>query len=275
MSKARGIPDAPPGKFILVLDQLGADGTFAVMHQLQCAIRSRKRSVCFVGFRYPLTHYLAVAKKMGMDLAKASAANKFTFVDCLSSTPGWADCVSITDVSQGGCNPSNGLPVTRVGLEGKQPFKELYRVMHEASVKRGAQGTLFILDDLSPLFNATSANESSLLMFMHYCRTLCRDGDERNTVVALMHSDDVWADSTVTSLAHMADLCIRVDPLPSGYSRDVHGTVNVSSSSGLGQERGNPDTSAKRGEGGSENGTMQFLVTDSGGRTRGTHVRGF
>ena len=90
-----------------------------------------------------------------------------------------------------------------------------------------------------------------------------------------MHSDDVWADSTVTSLAHMADLCIRVEPLPSGYSRDVHGTVNVSSSSGLGQERGTPDTSANRDVGGSENGTMQFLVTDSGGRTRGTHVRGF
>ena len=137
--------ELPFGKFLLAQDSAQVEGHFLVHHVVDSFLQAGE-AVCVVGLARSLSHYTAVSKKMGHNLASAKHKEQFFFVDRLSESSSLA-------------------PWTAADLQA------IYREF-QATLTRTDKSICFVIDDLTMLVDLCE-RRSDVITFLRYCRTLC------------------------------------------------------------------------------------------------------
>ncbi|KAJ0401482.1 hypothetical protein ATCC90586_010459 [Pythium insidiosum] len=196
---------APRGQFVVMQDRIEASGAFLVHHFLALFLKAGHR-VCFLNLANPIEHYAAVGRKLGVNLTTCIDKRTLRVIDGFRS-----DVQSLSDL-----------------------LAQLREQLDEATAA-GAPFSI-VIDDLNTL--QWQFDRQTLVRFLRSCRALSGATGEANVV--LLHHADAEAGSirTATSvdgltalqspqLMDMATVALRVAPLPSGYCKDVHGTLTV------------------------------------------------
>ncbi|GLD92266.1 hypothetical protein PINS_up000799 [Pythium insidiosum] len=193
---------APRGQFVVLQDRIDASGAFLVHHFVALFLKAGHR-VCFLNLANSIEHYTAVGRKLGVNFSTLRDKKMLHVIDGFR-----------TDVSS--------LP----------ELLDQFREQLDGASASGVPLSI-IIDDLNCL--QWQADRSTLVRFLRCCRALT--GDMREANVVLLHHADAEASpisSTVDGLAalspqlmDMATVSLRVAPLPSGYCKDVHGTITV------------------------------------------------
>ena len=92
-----------------------------------------------------------------------------------------------------------------------------------------AKKTILLIDDLS-IFVSLGYMEADVTIFCHYLRSLLRCSQNGLSIATLIHCSstlDIENDSLVHDAEYHSDATIFVQPLQTGYSRDVSGEVGI------------------------------------------------
>ncbi|KAF1332769.1 Elongator complex protein 6, partial [Globisporangium splendens] len=220
---------APRGELVLISDAVESSGAFLVHHFVALFLKAGHR-VCFLNFANSKAHYAAVGRKLvrcnsfafdndGVNFASMEAANTLRVMDGFSAAVA-PPFTSLLDL-----------------------FHATARFAKESQQQEDKRQTpvSIVIDDLSSLKWQFGADK--VLAFVRCCKTLTHAENGRVNVVVLSHADtdsSSFSPSPLTSrslnaaLLDMSSVVFSVAPLPSGYSKDVHGTLTVQQqSSGL------------------------------------------
>uniref|UniRef100_H3CES4 Elongator complex protein 6 n=1 Tax=Tetraodon nigroviridis TaxID=99883 RepID=H3CES4_TETNG len=217
------------GEFILVSDRQG-DASFLLHHFLSFYLRARCR-VLFLGLVQTLNHYSSVSQRLGVSLAQAKDKGQLVFLE------GLQESLSVL-IPQGPRAASGAMDFLRDPAAG---LRSLYECV--GSRLSGGPGgdvgetwgpPVVLVDDLSVLLSL-GVSAGAVLDFSHYCRatvcsrlrgnvvmlTRCDGGEEED------EGDDEGPENLVRGLTHQCSLALRVQGLPTGFCRDIHGQVEV------------------------------------------------
>ena len=108
-------------------------------------------------------------------------------------------------------------------LQQANPFKLFYQQLQQnVEHRKTPNGFCIIIDSLNTLLNY-SKNVYEVLDFLHYVRLLIEENEECSLVV-LLHEDD--EEQVLKAIAHLSSVIISVEPLETGYSKDITGQVS-------------------------------------------------
>eukprot|EP00112_Aurelia_sp_Birch-Aquarium-sp1_P019741 Seg4947.2 transcript_id=Seg4947.2/GoldUCD/mRNA.D3Y31 product="hypothetical protein" protein_id=Seg4947.2/GoldUCD/D3Y31 len=227
------VEDLSQGEFILIEDNQ-TDGSF-LLHHFIAAYLKAGANICLVGFSQTLVHYASIGKKLGLNLNAARENNQLTFIDGMSL---FLECLEDQD-------PSG---------ETNQPI-DLKRFHQTLKSTVSDKVTLLIFDDITSLVNSGVSAET-VADFMHYCYSMAVSPNNKLCLLALMHCDlDIDDEATIflrNQLKYHVTISINVKGLTTGYSRDVHGQVEV--------KRRDPQGSNTQ----TETKIMQYKLNDKG-----------
>ncbi|TYZ67224.1 hypothetical protein PybrP1_005561 [[Pythium] brassicae (nom. inval.)] len=203
---------APRGEFVVVTDAVESSGAFLMHHLLALFLKAGHR-VCFVHFASSREHYAAVARKLGVNFSTSEAAGALHLINCFASPP--STLLELFDA---------------------------IAAVAEADSSKEPTPVSVVIDDLSALKWEFGADK--VLAFARCCKTLTHASNGCANVVMLSHADTEASGATAASsqlsqstssksplksmnpvLRDIASVIFSVAPLPSGYSKDVHGTL--------------------------------------------------
>jgi len=206
------VEDLSKGEFILLEDNQ-TDGSFMLHHFISLFIKGNA-SVCLVGFAQTMVHYSTIGKKLGLNLMSSIENNQLKFIDGMNL---FQECLET------GNTPSDEMDP----IDLRRLYTEIKTTLESFS---GSKPLLLVLDDVSLLLNC-GVNKNSLANFMHYCYALTKTTEKKLCLLSLVHCDtDVDDEDAVClrdSLAYRMTIHIHVKGLETGYSRDVHGRIEV------------------------------------------------
>ncbi|TMW65522.1 hypothetical protein Poli38472_008164 [Pythium oligandrum] len=189
---------APRGEFVVVQDRVETPGAFLVHHFLALFLKAGHR-VCFLNFTQSKEHYAAVGRKLGVNFTSSIEKKTLRVIDCF-----------------------NDAPIESLASLFQQIREEIDGVTEPVSI---------ILDDLSTL--KWQFGRQQLVHFLRCCRTLTNPTQTNANVVILSHADSESSsqpqstESLSPFLGEISSVLLQVAPLPSGYFKDVHGTITV------------------------------------------------
>ncbi|KAG1697292.1 hypothetical protein DVH05_016576 [Phytophthora capsici] len=188
---------APRGQLVLLQDCVEANGAFLVHHFTSLFLKAGHR-VCFVASVNAIEHYAAVGRKLGVNFAACETKKQLKVVN-------WTE------------------------METKEAdWTRLFEELQSFTQEEQDAGVSIIVDDISPF--KWRFGDTAMLDFVRCCKTLTHEKNGTANVVLLAHSDTDLAISRPLSptLADMATVVLSTKPLATGYSKDVHGTLEVS-----------------------------------------------
>ncbi|OQR87099.1 angiotonin transactivated protein 1 isoform 2 [Achlya hypogyna] len=207
-----GFAAVPQRKVLLVNDVVEASGAFLVHHLTSTAVKSDLR-VCTVALANSLEQYTSIGRKMGANVPAAIAKKKWLHIDGFSRPYDWcAPAPSEESFSMGSSN---------VGGDLRSLFLRI-RTFVEASTER----CLIVVDDLTCISGQFGADEA--MIFVRYCRHLAFQNN--STLLLLLHGDVACegnAISLIPAVTDVASAVFTVRGLDSGYCKDIHGSVTV------------------------------------------------
>lgn len=192
----------PRDEVLLVFDE-GSDSGFFTHHFISCFLKQRL-PVCLISTSQTFNHYAQVGTKIGANLEKALNDGIIHHIDLMSM-------------------------YLKHYLE---PNNEGWSVLHVyETVKEGVSmllkssaSALVIIDDVSVLSSLFSP--SDVKHFLHHLRLLSKSMEF--SVALTMPTFGHKQTSIVQNFAtHHADTILRVRPLQTGYSKDVHGQLEI------------------------------------------------
>ncbi|KAJ3046848.1 Elongator subunit elp6 [Rhizophlyctis rosea] len=208
---------SPHSRFILLTDELSADGSFLIHHFIGRQLKKdvTQSRVLLVGLAQSQDHYLNVGKKLGYNLTTSSRASTFHFLDPLS--------------------PTIPVPSHTTDPKASQTFvQSLYKTIATKLLDtRATEGYAIswslIFDDISLLLYSGIAVQD-VLWLVGACRALIIN--LRGHLVVLSHADvttteDVEQTALNRSLGHMSDYMLEVRSLESGVTHGVTGQLSL------------------------------------------------
>jgi len=233
------------GSFVLIADALQADGSFLLHHYILSYLKGGGR-VVLVGLEQSFFHYFSVARKMGVNLNSEIQLGNFVFVNALSSP--YSDYTSTPPSTSSISAPSSGSEFTfqDASLESlKALYRRLSLLCHGEDTGVGLQGsnsvssstnrkTLLSVDGISILCNVFSHFE--VAQFLIQCHSLVQQLQPESALAVLVHDDIASSTNEFTYGASLwtkisqlsgADLILKTSPLETGYSKEVHGQLNI------------------------------------------------
>jgi hypothetical protein len=191
------------------------------------------KGVTLVSLNHTYIHYHTIELKLNVNLQKEGENGNFRFIDALQGlTSSFIGDFEHEDTllyasplvsRQDKARPtyiSVWKPTTQTATLSEDLFEQI--------TKDGVPDCL-IIDYLNPLLYTHEDAEASIYKTIQKLYQLTRDGP--TTVVVAMHgcSTDVTSmeQRLANSAEHLADVVFRVSGLPTGYSKDVHGQVEV------------------------------------------------
>ncbi|EFJ20718.1 hypothetical protein SELMODRAFT_417995 [Selaginella moellendorffii] len=196
---------------VLIKDSVAASGGF-VLHWLLKALVARAAAssdgsrVVFVALGAPFPHYARIARKQGCNLVSCMEKGQLAFIDLFSDPGTWKySCTAPQD--------------------GENPLFLLFKRIKEA-VKHTSGMIYIFIDDVALLEVIVQGSRNRVLDFLHYCRALACGKQKGCSVVMLLHEDIYAEDESlafVLELEHSSNVTVRVEPLSTGHSSDVHG----------------------------------------------------
>ncbi|KAM9783310.1 elongator complex protein 6 [Neosynchiropus ocellatus] len=219
--------DVTQGQFILLSDRR-SDASFLVHHFLSFYIRGRCR-VCFLGLVQSFSHYSAVCQRLGVNLSQAREKGQLTFLEGLN------EALTVLSPSEGqtGSGSLDFLQSPSLGLRGL--FRFIRSSLSGPGASDGEWGPpVLLVDDLSVLLGL-GVDVAALLDFSHYCKASICSQLQGNVVMLARcdgqeedYGDDEDSERLLRGLTHQCGLSIKVQGLPTGYCRDIHGQMQVS-----------------------------------------------
>uniref|UniRef100_A0A0E9WZW6 Elongator complex protein 6 n=1 Tax=Anguilla anguilla TaxID=7936 RepID=A0A0E9WZW6_ANGAN len=89
---------------------------------------------------------------------------------------------------------------------------------------------VLIVDDLT-VFLSLGVRVGAVLDFTHYCRVFVCSKLQGNVVMLIRgeeeEGDEEGSELLLKGLTHQCSLALRVEGLPTGYCRDIHGQMEV------------------------------------------------
>ncbi|EFJ32702.1 hypothetical protein SELMODRAFT_407752 [Selaginella moellendorffii] len=196
---------------VLIKDSVAASGGF-VLHWLLKALVARAAAssdgsrVVFVALGAPFPHYARIARKQGCNLISCMEKGQLAFIDLFSDPGTWKySCTAPQD--------------------GENPLFLLFKRIKEA-VKHTSGMIYIFIDDVALLEVIVQGSRNRVLDFLHYCRALACGKQKGCSIVMLLHEDIYAEDESlafVLELEHSSNVTVRVEPLSTGHSSDVHG----------------------------------------------------
>ncbi len=181
------------GHTLLLEDDAGCDASWLLHHALVQHLEQGDGAVVLVAAAHALSHYAAVARKLGVNLADAASAGRFAFVDALRD----ADAA-----------PASLLAVVD---------------QHAAGQRTAGRQPLLLLDDTLPC--ALHHGEAAAATLVRALARRRRDGALAACVV-LAHTDAARP-RHVAALRHLADRVLRCVSLDTGATAGVHAQLVV------------------------------------------------
>ncbi|KAI8591579.1 hypothetical protein BDZ88DRAFT_487486 [Geranomyces variabilis] len=208
---------------VVVTDQVGAEGGFVLNHFIHRHLRLEEQGwiVVLVGLAQTWEHYLAVGKKLGLNIALSQQKGRLVFLDALTHL---ATGTGPFAVNEG----ATGAPKAASPLQGLlASITTAYQACPSSSA---AKKLCLVLDDISAL-QSCGLPTKDVLAFAAGCRELVHE--ENGCLVLLAHGDSVAAgvdddDGSgviCRSLIHSATHVLHVAALESGLTQGVDGQV--------------------------------------------------
>ncbi|OVA18207.1 Uncharacterized protein family UPF0405 [Macleaya cordata] len=207
------VSSPPPGRVILIEDQVETSGAFVLHHLIKRALSLDSSGVViFVSLSQPFSHYERILRKLGCNLVAHRENGRFIFFDMLK--------LECPDGDEG--------DVIGGGLV------DLYRKIQKA-VEVGSSALpehkrciTIMIDDISLLEVAANGSSPYVLDFLHYCHSLT---SENGCSLVILNHDDIYSSMmgpTLTlQMEYLADIVIKAEPLVTGLATDVHGQLTV------------------------------------------------
>ena len=221
------------GQGILITEE-GTEGTFLIHHMISLYVKGG-HNVCLIAFNQTFNHYNNVAMKMGVNLNTTKDNGCFVFVEGLKAL---GSCLlgQCTKESNHKCAIPAVVPSLQVfnSSDKEMCIKSLYETieMNYKSLRNWQTiPTLVLIDDLSILIQL-GISPLNVVWFMKYLRnlTVCHP-ESFGCLASFVHRDAEVEDDdinfVVKNLQHNCDIHLQVLGLPTGYSREVHGQLQV------------------------------------------------
>lgn len=215
----------PKRKFVLISDCQN-DGSFLIHHFLALYLKGGFK-VFFVALGQSFSHYNNVAQKLGTSLSSACDSGQVTFLDGLKLVSD-----SLKDDSEEGNNADDVNPFKNLRSQ-TFTLQPLYKRI-KSFLGKETKPCLLLIDDLTALLSI-GIHVQDIVNFIHYCSTLMcyppsmLDG----CLVTLVHNDsDVDDEESLLlwkQLCYVAHMELHVRGLSSGYFKDVHGQLTITS----------------------------------------------
>ncbi|KAL9961410.1 hypothetical protein ACROYT_G030343 [Oculina patagonica] len=215
----------PKRKFLLISDSQN-DGSFLIHHFLAMYMKGGFR-VLFVALVQSFSHYNNVAQKLGANLSSACESGQVTFLDGLKLVSDSLDDDSREGNDADDTNPFRNLRDQTFTLQ------SLYNRI-KTSLGNETKPCLLLIDDLTALLSI-GVQVQDVINFMHYCSALmCYSPTTLDgCLVTLVHNDsDVDDEESLLlwkQLCYVAHMELHVEGLSSGYCKDVHGQLTITS----------------------------------------------
>jgi hypothetical protein len=183
------------------------DGSFLIHHLLSYCIK-REHQTLFLTIAQTLSHYKSIQVKLGNStkLTKLIEKNVITHVDCLKFSNNF-----LNDTT----NDENFF-LNQLLNEVNQQFLKCLDYKY------------LIIDDLTTAYLLT--NKKCYKKFYEFIFNI-KNNHPNVKIVLYMQSfdnnDDMNLSHLVKDFAYLADLYFKVDQLATGYSKDIHGQVNI------------------------------------------------
>ncbi|EFC50538.1 predicted protein [Naegleria gruberi] len=221
----------PENQLIYVRDgTTSCDGGFLVHHFLNSFINHGKK-VTLCSFNQSFFHYNTVELKLNINLEKESQEGKFTFIDAQQS---FVDSsVETGDDLLLFSSPlliTKTTPATRptciVNLKHNNSLDEYLANLFEILTCEKQQSSCIILDHVNPLLQYYFDQDVNRKL-LKFITKLKKFYSNNISIIVLMHNHPADDENTqlTNMFEHMSDIVYRVGPLPTGYSKDVHGKV--------------------------------------------------
>ncbi|XP_076869428.1 elongator complex protein 6 [Brachyhypopomus gauderio] len=220
-------PDNLKEREFIVLSDRHADASFLIHHYLSFYLRAHCK-VCFLGLVQSFSHYSAVSQRLGVNLTQAKEKGQLVFLEALKASPG----VLLNEGPNDGKQTFDYL---------RSPFPELkglFEFVHGSLSQGGGDDgrpwgpPVLLVDDMSVLLSL-GVSVQAILDFTHYCRATICSQLQGSMVVLVRCDDEEWDEDEEGSghllrgVTHQCSLSLRVEGLPTGYCRDIHGQVEI------------------------------------------------
>jgi dethiobiotin synthetase len=228
-----------PKGFIVIRDTAPADGSLFLHHLLNTHLIKQQKTpgkgVVFVSLNHTYVHYHTIELKLNTNLQKEGENGTFKFVDALQNLT--SSFIGNTEDNDDTLFFSS--PLVAQSIEKKRPScLSVWKPSENSQsisddllshVMRDGAPDCIIFDHLNPLLYANGENaDSKLYKTLQHLHRISKQG---TTVVVALHgcgSDESSVESRLANAAeHLSDVVFRVSGLPTGYSKDVHGQVEV------------------------------------------------
>ncbi|CEG46277.1 elongator complex protein 6 [Plasmopara halstedii] len=189
---------APQQQLVIIQDCVEASGSFLVHHFTSLFLKAGHR-VCVVSSANSPEHHAAVGRKLGINFATCQSTKQLYVLN-------W----------------------TRLETQNpKAAWMDLFNDLKRFTDEENENAKSIVLDDVSAL--NWRFGEAAVLNFVRCCKTLTHEKNGGVNVVLLTHADTDLPASRLMSpaLADMATVVLTTRPLPSGYSKDIHGTLSI------------------------------------------------
>ena len=224
----------PPNGQAILMTEEGTDGTFLIHHMISLYLKGG-HNVCLVAFNQTFNHYNNVAMKMGINLNTTKDNECFVFVEGLKAL-GSRLLGQCTNKSNHRCAIPSVVPSVQVlnPSDKETCIKALYEtieVNYKSLRNWQTTPTLVLIDDLSMLIQL-GISPLNIVWLMKYLRnlTVCHP-ENFACLTSFVHRDAEIEDDdinfVVKNLQHNCDIHLQVFGLPTGYSREVHGQLQV------------------------------------------------
>lgn len=217
------------GNFIFIEEHHNADANF-VLHAITSHCRDTNKIVCFALFHNTFGHFHNVGMKLGYNLKK-ELNSSVRVVEPLKIVSKNIHRENKEHATQG---TDDKLLEFDVKKKGNDLVKQLAQVIKDycISIRKGLinQKVYLIIDDLSHLFDL-GLNVQDIWLFIRYLRSFV-NLEPHLTLCIASHvykaSQEVCQPNVAAiCLRHFADLVINVQPLETGFSRNVSGKMIV------------------------------------------------
>ncbi|KAJ8415652.1 hypothetical protein AAFF_G00402090 [Aldrovandia affinis] len=198
--------NCPQGEFTLVSDRK-ADASFLIHHFLSFYLRAGCK-VCFLGLVQSFSHYSAVSQRLGVSLTQAREKGQLVFLEGLKGALG----VLLEE------EPSPGTHMLGFLRSPRSDLRELFEFVRASST----------------VLLSLGVRVGAVVDFAHYCRAFVCSKLQGNMVMLIRgedeeeeECDEEGAEWLLRALTHQCSLALRVQGLPTGYCRDIHGQMEV------------------------------------------------
>ncbi|OQS06822.1 hypothetical protein THRCLA_01157 [Thraustotheca clavata] len=207
-----GFKEVPLQEVIVVNDSVQANGNFLLHYFTTLALKAEMR-VCMVALNNTLDQFVAVGRKMGVNVQNAVATQKWLHIDGVSRPYDW---------SAGPQTPMQFTMSTTPDAM-KNDLQQLFLRL-QTFIQASSVPCILVIDDLSILTYHYGLNAA--LMFARYCRQLALNA---KSTLLVLHHGDVNMDSQGTflnpAITDLASIVFTVRGLDTGYCKDIHGSV--------------------------------------------------